>query len=123
MPVIGREGLFRLVGWAERLRTRDPGAGGTSQAVRTRVATVDLLAQLAAADPGRYGEWNPIDLACFLRPYRVLRHSIEFFDGPGGAAGAHPSGVHGRGPQRDGSIRAVLRGRCAAGWLSFGGSR
>jgi len=35
-PVIGKESLLRLVEWAGWLRARDSGAGGTSQAVRTR---------------------------------------------------------------------------------------
>jgi hypothetical protein len=35
-PVIGREGLLRLVGWAGQLWARDPAAGGASQAVRAR---------------------------------------------------------------------------------------
>src|SRR5689334_14316391 len=33
-PVIGGEGLLRLVGWAGKLRARDCAGGGASQAVR-----------------------------------------------------------------------------------------
>jgi hypothetical protein len=35
------------------------------------IASVDLLARLAAADPARYGGWDTWDLAGFLRPHGV----------------------------------------------------
>jgi DNA-directed RNA polymerase specialized sigma24 family protein len=44
---------------------------------RDRIPSRDLLAVLAAADPGRYGEWDQVDLACFLRRHRVSRHTVE----------------------------------------------
>ena len=40
-PVISREGLLRLVGWAEKLQARDPAGGGASQAVRARASCPD----------------------------------------------------------------------------------
>src|SRR6266550_1731646 len=40
-PVIGREGLLRLVEWAGRLRARDPEGRGASGAVRTRASSPD----------------------------------------------------------------------------------
>jgi hypothetical protein len=50
---------------------------------QTRVSGRDLLAALAAADPGRYRGWDPVDLSCFLHRHRVSRHRLDFFDGPG----------------------------------------
>lgn len=44
---------------------------------RTRIPGRDLLAALAAADPGRYGDWNRVDLACFLRRHGVPRHTVK----------------------------------------------
>lgn len=44
---------------------------------RTRIASTDLLARLAAADPGRYGGWDLKDLGGFLRPHGVTRHKIN----------------------------------------------
>src|SRR6185312_6728228 len=40
-PVIGREGLLRLVGWAEKLRACNPAGGGASQALRARASSAD----------------------------------------------------------------------------------
>jgi hypothetical protein len=40
-PVIGKEGLLRLVEWAEKLRARDRAGGGASQAVRARASSPD----------------------------------------------------------------------------------
>lgn len=37
----------------------------------------DLLAALAAADAARFGNWNPYDLAGFLRRHQVSRHRIQ----------------------------------------------
>jgi hypothetical protein len=44
---------------------------------RTRIASMDLLARLAAASPGRYGDWNLRDLGGFLRQHGVIRHNIN----------------------------------------------
>jgi hypothetical protein len=44
---------------------------------RTRVAALDLLAALAAADPGRYGTWRPGDLRGFLRLHGAVSHTID----------------------------------------------
>jgi hypothetical protein len=44
---------------------------------RTRVAALDLLAALAAADPGRYGSWLPGDLRGFLRLHGAASHTID----------------------------------------------
>ena len=49
-PVIGREGLLRLVEWAGRLRAREPEGGGTSGAVRARASSRD-----GSADEGSGG--------------------------------------------------------------------
>src|SRR5579859_6207845 len=40
-PVIGREGLLRLVELAGRLRARDPEGQGASEAARTRASSPD----------------------------------------------------------------------------------
>lgn len=64
---------------------------------RARVPSRDLLPALATADPGRYGDWDPVDLGRFLARYHVRPRNIDLYDGP----------------QRDG------RGRVAKGyWLS-----
>jgi hypothetical protein len=44
---------------------------------RTRVASADLLARLAAADPGRYGGWDVRDLNGLLRWCGVTPHRIN----------------------------------------------
>ena len=63
---------------------------------RARAPGRELLTALAAADPGRYGDWDPVDLSRFLFRHRVSRRSVDLYDGP----------------QRDG------RGRSAKGyWL------
>jgi hypothetical protein len=58
-PVIGREGLLRLVEWAGRLRARDPGEGEASRAFSPDDGadegpgdgTVDVV---SGGDPGRH---------------------------------------------------------------------
>ena len=40
-PVVGREGLLRLVEWAGRLRARDLAGGGASSTVRARASSAD----------------------------------------------------------------------------------
>jgi len=40
-PVIGREGLLRLVEWAEQLRACGPGGAGPSGTVRARASSSD----------------------------------------------------------------------------------
>lgn len=44
---------------------------------QARIASMDLLARLATADPARFSDWGPHDLADFLRPYRVSRHQVK----------------------------------------------
>lgn len=44
---------------------------------RARMPGRDLLAALAAADSAWFGNWNPYDLAGFLRRHQVSRHRIE----------------------------------------------
>ncbi len=48
-PVIGREGLLRLVEWAGRLRARELEGGGTSGAAGARASSPD---DGADEDPG-----------------------------------------------------------------------
>lgn len=48
-----------------------------------RAATADLLACFAAADPVRYGNWTPKDLAGFLRPCGAPSRTIRAVDGEG----------------------------------------
>jgi hypothetical protein len=43
---------------------------------RAAVASTDLLARLAAADPGRYGTWDCHDLGALLCAHGVARHRI-----------------------------------------------
>jgi hypothetical protein len=57
---------------------RDAFGGGQALA-----ATADLLVRLAAADPARYGNWTPKDLAGFLRPCGAPSHTIRAADGEG----------------------------------------
>jgi hypothetical protein len=65
-PVIGREGLFRLVEWAERLRARDAEGGGEPLAGRTRGSSTDdgtdeghgegIVGVVSGGEPGRRSE-------------------------------------------------------------------
>jgi DNA-directed RNA polymerase specialized sigma24 family protein len=43
---------------------------------RSTIASVDLLARLAAADPGRYGAWDCHDLSTLLGAHDVTRHRV-----------------------------------------------
>jgi DNA-directed RNA polymerase specialized sigma24 family protein len=43
---------------------------------RATVASVDLLARLAAAGPGRYGTWDCHDLGALLGAHGVTRHRV-----------------------------------------------
>ncbi|HEX6451610.1 MAG TPA: hypothetical protein VF060_19360 [Trebonia sp.] len=80
-------GTWRRDRQAERaLRRQPPGLADAARALgdigaayggRTRIASTDLLARLAAADPARYGEWNHRDLGGFLRRHDVGRHKIN----------------------------------------------
>jgi hypothetical protein len=62
-------------GHADAARTLGDIAGAFGG--RTRIGSLDLLARLAAADPGRYGGWDLKDLAGFLRLHGVTRHKIN----------------------------------------------
>src|SRR6185437_7179898 len=86
VPVIGREGLLRMVEWAERLRACDFEAGEASQGVRTRESS---------SDGG--GEGNPrdgaVDVVSGGEPER----------GPGAAE--HAPGTAGGGGRSGGGSR------------------
>ena len=86
-PVIGREGLLRLVEWAEQLRARDLGGGG-SWMVQTRASSADGGAD---ESPGK----GIVDVVSGGEPEGrsgVAEHARGAAGGPGRAGGGGDRG-------------------------------